>query len=148
VKSRAWRAILLVCRLILGGVFVYASVDKIVHPAAFADILNNYNLVPDWTIHLLAIWLPWIELTAGLFLIAGVFVRGSAMVLGGLLLVFIAALGVNLLRGFSIDCGCFTTTKGSHTGSMVGLIFRDLALLVPAVLILWDQWVHLRPQRD
>lgn len=136
MTTRTWKWILMVCRLLLGGVFIYASLDKIAHPAAFADILYNYQLIPAWMIHPLAVWLPWLELLAGVFLVAGVFVHGAALLLGGLLLVFIAALGINLLRGLSIDCGCFTTTTGSQRGAMIELIIRDLLLLIPAVLII------------
>lgn len=136
MTSRTWKWMLLACRLVLGGVFVYASLDKITHPGAFADILYNYQLIPAWMIHPLAVWLPWLELVAGIFLVAGVFVHGAALVLGGLLMVFIAALGINLLRGLSIDCGCFTTAAGTHTGGMIELIIRDLLLLIPAFLII------------
>jgi len=136
VTTRTWKWTLMVCRLLLGGVFIYASLDKIAHPAAFADILYNYQLIPAWMIHPLAVWLPWLELLAGIFLIAGVFAQGAALLLGGLLLVFVAALGINLLRGLSIDCGCFTTTAGTHTGGMIELIVRDLLLLIPALLII------------
>jgi hypothetical protein len=35
------------CRVILGGLFIYASLDKIAHPHDFAKIVYDYNLIPD-----------------------------------------------------------------------------------------------------
>lgn len=141
MNSTRWKWLLLACRLILGGVFIYASLDKIANPGAFADILYNYNLIPEWMIHPLAVWLPWLELVSGVMMIAGVFLRGATVVLSGLLLVFIAALSINALRGYSMDCGCFTTTLGEHQGGMIRLILRDIALLLPAVIILRREWM-------
>ena len=37
---------LLLGRLILGYVFIYASIDKIIDPASFSDIIDNYHITP------------------------------------------------------------------------------------------------------
>jgi len=123
---------LLLSRLILGGVFIYASWDKILHPDQFAQIVLNYKLMPDMTINLLAIFMPWLELIAGLFLVFGVFVKESAGILAGLLLVFIVAIAINLARGLDFDCGCFSSSTDQKSASY-WLIIRDIALMIPAV---------------
>ncbi len=148
MHSGAWKWIVPACRLILGGVFIYASIDKIAHPDAFADILYNYHLVPAWGIHFLAAWLPVLELLAGICLISGILLRGAATISGGLLIVFIVALGINLFRGYNIDCGCFTTGAGTHEGGMIALILRDILLLAPAVLILLHEYRYPRPRES
>ena len=61
----------LMARLILGVIFIYASIDKIFHPAAFAEAVYNYQILPDALINLTAIVLPWLELILGAFLILG-----------------------------------------------------------------------------
>ena len=33
-------------RLIIGTLFIYASWDKIIHPAEFAKAIGNYHVVP------------------------------------------------------------------------------------------------------
>jgi len=147
VNSAKWKWLLAACRLILGGVFIYASIDKIIHPGAFADILYNYNLIPGWMIHPLAVWLPWLELVSGIMMITGIFLRGATVILSGLLMVFIVALSINALRGYNIDCGCFATSSGEHQGDMIGLILRDIALLVPAGIILAWEWLVLGVKR-
>ncbi|MCK5003733.1 MAG: DoxX family membrane protein [Candidatus Aminicenantes bacterium] len=128
------KTVILTCRIILGSVFIFASIDKIFHPEAFAGILHNYKLLPDILIYLPALFLPWIELIAGSFLIAGIFVRGSTFILSSLLLIFILAITINLIRGINFDCGCFSIIPGEN-GSTYFLLIRDLFLLIPGVLI-------------
>jgi len=43
-----------VARLILGGLFIYASLDKIAQPAQFARAIESYQLLPLS----LLLWLP------------------------------------------------------------------------------------------
>lgn len=126
---------LLVSRLILGGVFVYAAWDKILHPDQFAQIVLNYKLMPDMAVNLLAIFLPWLEIIAGLFLILGIVPRESAGILAALLLVFIVAIAVNLARGLDFNCGCFSTSADQKSASY-WLIARDIVLLLPAAHVM------------
>ena len=124
------------CRLALGGIFIYASLDKIAHPQEFARIIANYSILPDFLVTLPALALPWVELIAGLSLVAGLWTRSSALLLCLLLLVFMAALGFNALRGISLSCGCFSTSA-SDTENAYVLIFRDLLILVPGLLVVF-----------
>lgn len=123
-----------VCRLVLGGIFIYASLDKIAHPRAFAEIIANYALLPDWSVTLPALVLPWLELLAGLCLVAGAWRRSAALLLSLLLLAFILALGVNALRGIDLSCGCFSTSAADKESAWT-LILRDLLILIPGVVI-------------
>ena len=127
-------AVVLICRIVLGSVFIYASADKIMHPESFASILHNYQLLPDFLIYAPALFLPWIELVAGAFLIAGIFPRGASFILNGLLVIFIIAIAFNLARGLNFDCGCFSTQPGSGDSAYF-LLFRDLLLLIPGIIL-------------
>jgi len=102
---------LLIVRLILGAVFIYASIDKILHPAVFAEAVYNYQILPDALINLTAIVLPWLELILGIFLILGLWLPGSVLLSNFLLLTFFGALVFNLARGLDIHCGCFNTSQ-------------------------------------
>jgi len=124
-------------RLLLGGVFIYASIDKILHPHAFAKIIDNYQLVPNILVTLPAIILPWIEMISGLFLVAGIFRRASALVLSGMLLMFSIAITINLIRGITFDCGCFSTVTTASGNDPVGLMLRDILLLIPGLIIIF-----------
>ncbi len=118
----------LVCRVVVGLVFVYASLDKIAHPAEFARIVNNYQILPHALINITAILLPWVELAAGLLLVCGLMSRGGSLIISLMLVVFIAAIGFNLARGLDFNCGCFST---SEDGMMIGWtkIGQNLVLL-------------------
>lgn len=123
------------CRLALGGIFIYASLDKIAHPRAFAGIVANYAILPDWLVTLPALALPWLELLAGLLLVAGIWTRSAAATLSLLLLAFILALAFNALRGVNLSCGCFSTSAADKENAWV-LVGRDLLILLPGIVIL------------
>jgi uncharacterized membrane protein YphA (DoxX/SURF4 family) len=125
----------LVARIVLGCVFIYASLDKIRHPELFAEAVYNYQLSPEVAVNLVALWLPWLELLSGGLLVLGVWVRGSSLILSGLMLIFLAALGINLARGLDVHCGCFTT-QGSDPMTILTL-FRDCLFLVLAIFLFW-----------
>lgn len=131
--------IALCARLILGIVFIYASIDKISHPEAFAEAVYNYQILPGFLINLTAIVLPWLELILGLFLIIGLFREGSACIVTGLLVIFFGAMVFNLARGLDIHCGCFSTsTEGTNKAPMAWYVFRDGLFLIPALYLFYQ----------
>jgi uncharacterized membrane protein YphA (DoxX/SURF4 family) len=123
------RGLIVVSRLILGGVFIYAAIDKIAYPDQFAEIIRNYRILPVETSNAVAIMMPWLELLAGAFLVVGIWSRENAAILSMLLVVFIAAIGYNLARGLDFDCGCFTTSGAGNKSNAVMLLIRDVVLL-------------------
>jgi len=126
----------LIARLILGAVFIYASIDKIGHPAAFAKDVYNYQILPDVLINLTALVLPWLELILGIFLLVGLFREGTAWIATLLLGVFFGAMVFNLARGLDIHCGCFhTSAQGTDSAPMAWYVFRDGLFLIPAVYL-------------
>lgn len=118
----------LAARWVLGGVFIYASAGKIIHPRDFARIVVNYKIIPDKAAVYVAFLLPWLELACGFLLIVGRYVRISAAALSGLLVVFMAALTIRSFAGPIKACGCFTSAGGSGHGLAFYLI-RDILLL-------------------
>jgi len=115
----------LILRWLLGLIFVYASFHKIVDPSYFAKILYGYNLLPGFSINLIAIILPYLEFYAGLFLIVGIYPRSAAILINGLLFTFIMALSINVIRGHEFDCGCFSFGKPIEYTNPRLLIGRD-----------------------
>lgn len=138
----------LIFRLFLGGLFVYAGSVKVLDPAGFAQAVYNYRLVPDWSVNLVAIILPWLEMTTGACLLLGIWIPGASLLASGLLSIFFLALASSLFRGLDIECGCFSTSRGSATVDIFYLM-RDLFLLGLAVWIfLFDgPWGVLRRGR-
>lgn len=116
------------CRIILGVLFVYASLDKIANLHDFAKIIHNYKLLPVLLENLLAIILPWLEFITGILLITGKYIKGSLLIYSSLLVIFLIALTQAQLRGLDISCGCFSV-KPSSTSDVWLRIFLDLIML-------------------
>lgn len=122
-------------RLVLGGVFIYAGVGKVLDPAAFAGDIANYRLLPHPAAAALAAYLPWLEILAGLAVFRPRLRPGALFVLGGLSLVFAAAIASALARGLDISCGCFG--HGRASGALLGLsLLRALVLAGMAAVLL------------
>lgn len=133
--NRARAACVFLARVLLGGLFIYASIHKLQDPVSFSRIIYGYKILPSWGINALAIALPGVELAAGALLIVGLFRRGAALAVALCLLVFICALAFNLARGLDFDCGCFSFAK-SGRGAALDLLLRDLVLLALATWVL------------
>jgi putative oxidoreductase len=127
VFESSWTELIL--RWFLGFIFIYASLHKIVDPSYFAKILYGYNLLPGFSINLIAIFLPYLELYAGLFLIMGIYPRSAAILINGLLFIFIMALSINVIRQHKFDCGCFSFGKPVEYTNPRLLIIRDIFYL-------------------
>jgi cobalt-zinc-cadmium efflux system protein len=121
-------------RLILGAVFVFASADKILHPAAFAQLIANYQILPGALINICAIVLPWVELLLGCFLVFGVWLPGAVALLNLLLISFFGSLIFNLARGLNVHCGCFTTSTQGDPATAWYLVRDGVFLLMGAYL--------------
>lgn len=115
-------------RALFGTIFLAASVDKILHPAAFARVIYNYQILPDPAINLVAVTLPWIEAFLGVLILGGLWLPGALSLANLLLLAFSSALAYNLLRGLDVHCGCFSTSAASSTSVWLYAL-RDLAFL-------------------
>ncbi|OEU64388.1 MAG: hypothetical protein BBJ57_08625 [Desulfobacterales bacterium PC51MH44] len=116
----------LAVRWFLGLTFIYVSYHKIIAPAHFAKIIYGYYLFPDFSINLIAIVLPFLELCAGLALILGIYPRSAALIILGMLFVFMIAISINLSRGMEFDCGCFSFSEAGYTYSAWQLLIRDI----------------------
>ena len=92
MKSRLSRYFFLCARLLLGAIFIAASIDKIAHPAEFAKIVSNYQILPGHLINIVAIVLPWLEAILGLFILCGWCLPGATILANLLLLTFLGAL--------------------------------------------------------
>lgn len=118
----------LVFRLALGVIFLIASFDKIVSPADFASSIRNYRILPLSAVNIMAIIMPWLEFFCGIFLILGVFIRTSSLLILLMLIVFATAILSAIFRGLDIDCGCF---KNSVMAGKVGWsrFFEDILMI-------------------
>jgi cobalt-zinc-cadmium efflux system protein len=95
-------------RIALGVIFVFASINKIADPNAFAASIAHYKLVGHQTGLLLATVIPWLELISGMCLIFGIILRGSSLLVFIMMVVFTGGVISGLVRGLDISCGCFS----------------------------------------
>ncbi len=56
----------LALRLIIGAVFIYAAIPKILSPGEFYLNILGYDLIGGQMAKLAALWIPWLELLGGL----------------------------------------------------------------------------------
>ena len=126
----AWRVV----DLIVGGIFVYAGVSKVLDPAQFANDIDNYKTLPWFVSVRLAFYLPWLEIFCGLAVISRFFYRGGLSILTALLAVFIGVTIAAKLRGLDITCGCFG--HASEHWSFPQHMAVDLSIFI-ALAALW-----------
>lgn len=108
VRPLGW--LVLPCRVILGGLFVFAGIMKLLNPQLFQQAIAAFK-VPGLPSHLeilLTFVVPWCEIAAGSFLLLGVWTRSAALMLSTLLLGFIGLVVSVLLRpNMDVHCSCF-----------------------------------------
>ncbi|HMM37532.1 MAG TPA: MauE/DoxX family redox-associated membrane protein [Desulfovibrio sp.] len=124
-------------RLAVGVLFLAASWDKLLHPQAFARIIEGYQLLPDSLIPAAAVLLPWLEVLVGALLVCNAWTPGAALLANLLLLGFWASLAANWARGLDINCGCFSTAVEGG-GHMAWYFLRDSAFLILGSTLLWS----------
>jgi uncharacterized membrane protein YphA (DoxX/SURF4 family) len=124
-----------VCRLLVGGIFIYTGYPKLLRPDDFARLVHGYRILHVDMVNLVGITMPWMELVAGVFLVIGIIPRSSALVIAGMLAVFIGAGFLALMRGLEIECGCFFPFMGGHELGW-DLLVRDAVMLLLALQVL------------
>lgn len=126
---------LLVSRIVISIVFIYAGAEKISDPNSFSQAIYNYRIFPNEMINIFAIILPWIELVSGILLLFGISTKENSAIIGTLLLIFIILIGISMIRGLDINCGCFG--KGTPVGwRKIGE--NTLMLILALALIAFD----------
>ena len=129
----------LICRLVLGILFIYASYEKILDPASFSKNIHNYHITPTSVENLAALIIPWLELIIGVFLIFGLFLEGTTSIVMVLLIFFIIILSQAVFRGIDVHCGCFKLESNTGTTDfrieLIKRIVEDIVFLGMAFLI-------------
>ena len=116
-NRKAMDVVTLLARLALGALFVYMGMNKALHPVDFLKLVHQYDLVNNyWLLNAIAGALPWFEVFCGLLLVAGIAMRGSALMLILMLvpftwIVFQRALSLQAALhipfcAVKFDCGC------------------------------------------
>lgn len=165
VKYRTANVLWRIIDLIVGALFIFAGIAKILNldqliadlqhlrfasafadlgnlsvadPAEFAHDINNFRILP-WIVSVaLAFYLPWLEIFCGLGLVFRVLYRGALSILIALIVVFTLATIAAKVRGLDIICGCFG--HASQHWSLPAHLATNLTILTALVLL----WVSSR----
>ena len=161
VKYRTANVLWRIIDLIVGAMFIFAGIAKILNldrliadlqhlrfasafadlgnllladPAEFAHDINNFRILPWIASVALAFYLPWLVIFCGLGLVFRVLYRGALSILIALIVVFTLATIAAKVRGLDITCGCFG--HASQHWSLLAHLVTNLAI-VAALVVLW-----------
>ncbi|HAY34073.1 MAG TPA: MauE/DoxX family redox-associated membrane protein [Ignavibacteria bacterium] len=126
---------LIILRLILGVVFIYASLDKLYNQEEFSRAIYNYKFFPEFLINIFAIVVPYLEIICGILIITGIYLRGSSLIITLMLFFFIIALTQAYIRGLDISCGCFSLETVSNKSDILQRIIEDILLIIASIIV-------------
>jgi putative oxidoreductase len=138
--------VVLAVALLLAAVFTYAGVVKVGDPLQFADSIAAFAILPTVFINLLALGLPPFEIVCGLLLIVPRTRRIGALAVALISAAFFSALLSALVRGLTLDCGCFGSGPPSRPRMWVELGL-DVLLFSAASCVYLRSTMQLRWQR-
>jgi uncharacterized membrane protein YphA (DoxX/SURF4 family) len=145
----AWRStalLALAARCLLGILFIYMGLNKALHPIEFLKLVRQYDVLHSYfLLNLTASALPWFEVFCGVLLLLGLAVRGTAVMLLGMLipftvLVLLRAIALHQANGLpfcaiKFDCGC----GAGEVFICKKLAENALLMLLSASLIWWKK---------
>lgn len=122
-----------ICLSLLFGI---AVMHKLKAVAAFRASIDEYQLVPGPLSGTVALLLIMAELSAALLVLVPAARTIGLIMMAGLLLIYTAGIGINLLRGRrDIDCGCSGPAARHELSGW--LVLRNLVLLGLVLLTLF-----------
>lgn len=142
-RTRALGIVMLLSRLVLGGIFGYAAWVKLREPwMLFAMSVDAYHVLPEWGVVAVARALPWLELTLAVLLVSGLWKRIAMPAASMLLAVFFGLMVRSYVRGEGISCGCF----GPGEAISPITLLRDGALLAVSLFLTAHAFLSRRPK--
>lgn len=117
--------------------FVILGIMKMANRPAFRAAVVGYRLLGESLSTIAAVLIPPAEIVPGILMLVG---RGGVAVplaMSALLLAFSAAIGLNLVRGRDIDCGC----DGGVTPSKISWAHVRRNVLLSSILL----WIATHP---
>lgn len=127
------------CRLLLGGVMLYAGLTKATNIPETQQATRAYQLLPYDLANAWGAMMPFVEIVVGLLLILGLMTRLSAVIATLLMIAFIIGIASAWARGIKIDCGCFGGGGATADPKYFQELLRDVALLAHGL------WLVVRP---
>ena len=131
-------------RIILGLIFILASLEKLGRPWDFGRAIYVYELLEGplaFFISPVAIIMPALEFVAGFLLLINRLVRPSALIILAMNIVFMLVIASAMVRGMDIDCGCGLDTGiiAVIAGTQAGweAMIRDIVFVIMNLVVLF-----------
>lgn len=112
---------LLVC------VFIVSGLTKLIDIKGFEIAVSRFEILPSFFISYFSILLPVVELFLGLCLLFGLYINLVLKSLFILTCFFILVIITTLIRGITVNCGCFGGLFNDIVGTEV--LIRNIFLL-------------------
>lgn len=125
-------------RVILGALFIWAGIMKMLDVDSFVETVGYFKIVPfdaePWDMWL-GYTLPLFEILVGVALILGILLKGAIVSVLLLSAGFLGAVISANTRGLNIECGCFGkslsfTNYHTHISVLVIMTVMAVALVV------------------
>ena len=130
----------LILRLVVGIIFSFSGITKILGHSQFITIAINYNIIPENLATIYATILPWIEFIIGGYLILGIFTKFCAIISILIGVSFLVA-NLNVVVNDGNYCGhCFGETLTIPISA--SLAIDCLIILVALYLLLTKTRIH------
>lgn len=133
-NGKRLEAIGMVGALLLCLIFLVAGAGKLITPADFAVAIHRYQLAPESLVSLLAIYLPWIEISTALALLFRSYRRAAAGLLLVILFAFTYGIVSAMARGLNVACGCFSTSPDAAAANWLSVL-RNLLLMALTLVV-------------
>ncbi|MFC2072592.1 MauE/DoxX family redox-associated membrane protein [Chloroflexota bacterium] len=115
---------LVASRLMLGSIFIAASIGKLSHPDEFVTLVASYNILPYSLAAIYGYLVPWL----------GLFTRLASALRIPIIISFIIASSHKLLIGAGGECGCFGDVMPLTLTQSLNLDALMLLLTIPFIL--------------
>lgn len=147
-----------VARVAVGVAIIIPGILKARNLTQSVAAVAAYKLpFPDWAVTAIGYAVPIVEIVVGAALIAGLFSRWMAAIVGLMMVAYIIAIASAWIRGLTIDCGCYTQGGLLLPGQRPKYledILRDVAILAGAVFVVLfprsplslDAWITHQPE--
>jgi uncharacterized membrane protein YphA (DoxX/SURF4 family) len=143
------RVVILIGRLVLGAIFIYAGYSKLSYPnrhfwpyfflkfslsmniSQFAAQVEAFKLLPPWGVQFVAYTLPFTEIILGVLILIGWRLKIWASMLTVIMVGFFLVVTRAYLLHMDINCGCFATPQPINLQK----VLEDAALSGLAILM-------------
>jgi len=121
-------------RLVLAAIFIVSGITKLPMQMEFAEIVKDFHILPEFLAVAYGTVLPWVELLAGCYLLFGILIKPSAVV------VFLMAVS------FFIANISATVTGNYYCPNCFGELFRmtlpqaiaiDVLVIIASLMLLF-----------